>query len=182
MQAYEAGKAMYFATPPVQLVYAFHRALTTILTESPSLEERFAMHKAASKYTKDALEAAGFGFVPLDRSIAANGMSAVRYPPGVQASDIIPKLAEWVDPERIDIDSQERYRCCCRTAQGDRDRVFPRGAHGRDRRRQVERRRRAGRQGHYRYHLGQDEWRERALDVSADSLFVTGSKMHIPRV
>ena len=45
---------------------------------------------------KDELEKLGFGFVPLDRKIAANGMSAVRYPKGIQAGDIIPKLAQWV--------------------------------------------------------------------------------------
>jgi len=43
---------------------------------------------------KDELSALGFGFVPLDRKFAANGMSAVRYPKGITAADIVPKLAE----------------------------------------------------------------------------------------
>ncbi|KAK4686641.1 hypothetical protein P7C73_g3481, partial [Tremellales sp. Uapishka_1] len=93
MQAYEAGKPMYFATPPVQLVYALHTSLKAITTASPSLEERFKAHKTASKYIKDELAALGFGFVPLDRDIAANGMTAVRYPKGLSAADIVPKLA-----------------------------------------------------------------------------------------
>lgn len=83
------------ALAPVQLVYALHTALTAILKQSPSLPERFAAHKAASKHVKDTVASLGFGFVPLDRSIAANGMTAVRYPSGVSAADILPKLAEY---------------------------------------------------------------------------------------
>ncbi len=109
MRAYEAGKPMYFATrkssfaahhlaksrtAPIQLVYALHTSLTSILKQSPSLTERFTTHKAVSKHVKDTLADLGFGFVPLDRSIAANGMTAVRYPSGVSAADILPKLAE----------------------------------------------------------------------------------------
>lgn len=78
---------------PVQLVYALHAALKAITTESPSLSERFAQHKQASNRVKDQLAALGFGFVPTDRKHAANGMSAVKYPEGVQASDILPTLA-----------------------------------------------------------------------------------------
>ena len=68
--------------------------MKAITTEKPSLSERFAQHKAASKRVKDQLEKLGFGFVPTSRDHAANGMTAVRYPKGVQASDILPKLAE----------------------------------------------------------------------------------------
>lgn len=94
MQAYEAGQAKYFATPPVQLVYALHASLKSITEQSPSLSERFAAHKAASKHFKDSLTDLGLDFVPLSRDIAANGMSAVKYPEGFAATDILPKLAE----------------------------------------------------------------------------------------
>ncbi|WVR06798.1 hypothetical protein IAU60_003834 [Kwoniella sp. DSM 27419] len=66
MKNYEAGKPSYFATP----------------------------HKAASKYVKDELAGLGLDFVPKSRDIAANGMTAVKFPKGVQASDVLPKLAE----------------------------------------------------------------------------------------
>lgn len=59
-----------------------------------SLEERFQAHRDVSKRVKDELEKLGCGFVPESRDIAANGMSAVRYPEGITAADIIPKLAE----------------------------------------------------------------------------------------
>ncbi|ORY26322.1 putative alanine-glyoxylate transaminase [Naematelia encephala] len=94
MQAYEAGKPMYFATPPVQLVYALHASLSAITKQSPSLSERFEAHKAAAKYVRSELSQLGFGFVPKSVEVSANGMTAVKYPTGVQASDILPKLAE----------------------------------------------------------------------------------------
>lgn len=43
---------------------------------------------------KDALAELGCGFVPHSRDIAANGMSAVRYPKGVTAADVLGPLAE----------------------------------------------------------------------------------------
>lgn len=110
MKAYEEGRPMYFATreltlhfmkkkvaddiAPVQLVYALHASLKSITTGSVSLEDRFAQHRATSKEVKDRLSELGFGFVPTSRDHAANGMTAARYPKGVQASDILPKLAE----------------------------------------------------------------------------------------
>lgn len=74
MEAYENGPAKYFATPPVQLIGAFHVSLLSILKESPSLEERFAKHKEVSKKVKDTVESWGLGLVPLSREASANGM------------------------------------------------------------------------------------------------------------
>ena len=54
MQAYEAGTAAYFATPPVNLIYAFHASLSQITRQAPSLEERFRLHRAASQRMKAA--------------------------------------------------------------------------------------------------------------------------------
>ena len=59
---------------PVQLIYALHASLTHITKSSPSLEERFAMHKAASNKIKDAMEGLGLGLIPLSRHASANGM------------------------------------------------------------------------------------------------------------
>lgn len=49
MQAYEQGTAAYFATPPVNLIYAFCASLAHIVDESPSLDERFRLHREAAK-------------------------------------------------------------------------------------------------------------------------------------
>lgn len=92
MQAYEAGQPKYFATPPVQLVYALNESLKAITQASPSFSDRLEAHKKASAYIKDQLTQLGFGFVPHSRDIAANGMTAVRYPKGLGAADILPKL------------------------------------------------------------------------------------------
>jgi alanine-glyoxylate transaminase/serine-glyoxylate transaminase/serine-pyruvate transaminase len=93
MRAYEEGRAMYFATPAVQLIYALHVALTEITAGAVTLEERFATHKKVSNDFKEELAKLGCGFVPLSRDIAANGMTAAKYPEGVTAA-ILPKLAE----------------------------------------------------------------------------------------
>jgi len=43
MKAYESGSAAYFATPPVNLIYAFHASLSAITKSSPSLADRFKL-------------------------------------------------------------------------------------------------------------------------------------------
>ncbi|KAG8744174.1 hypothetical protein FRC10_010640 [Ceratobasidium sp. 414] len=92
MQAYEKGNPMYFATPPVNLIYAFNASLTSITKGSPSLEERFKLHKEASSKIKQAVADLGLKLVPNDLAFAANGMTAVYFPTGVVASDIIPRM------------------------------------------------------------------------------------------
>ncbi|KAG8692041.1 hypothetical protein FRC11_007007 [Ceratobasidium sp. 423] len=76
MQAYEKGSPMYFATPPVNLIYAFHASLTAITKNQPSLEERFRLHKEASSKIKKAANDLGLELVPKDLAFAANGMTA----------------------------------------------------------------------------------------------------------
>jgi alanine-glyoxylate transaminase/serine-glyoxylate transaminase/serine-pyruvate transaminase len=89
MQAYEAPPAKYFATPPVQLIYAYHASLTAITKDkSLSLSDRFEKHKAVSNKVKDTVESWGLGSVPLSRECAANGMSAVKFPEGMKAGDL----------------------------------------------------------------------------------------------
>jgi len=77
MKAYEQGNAAYFATPPVNLIYAFNASLTTITKSSEvSLEERFKLHREASQRVKSAAEDFGLKQVS-DPENAANGMTAV---------------------------------------------------------------------------------------------------------
>ncbi|KAL0580593.1 hypothetical protein V5O48_001418 [Marasmius crinis-equi] len=94
MNAYESGKPAYFATPPVNLVYAYHASLKAITEASPSIEERFAIHRAVSGKFKDAAKALGLKQVPLSPEIAANGMTALWYPDGLGAADILPRLVK----------------------------------------------------------------------------------------
>ncbi|KAK1215466.1 hypothetical protein PQX77_021900 [Marasmius sp. AFHP31] len=94
MKAYESGKPAYFATPPVNLVYAYHASLKAITEASPSLEERFELHREASRKFKEAAADLGLKQVPLGSGIAANGMTALYYPDGLGAPDLLPRLVK----------------------------------------------------------------------------------------
>jgi aspartate aminotransferase-like enzyme len=78
MEAYEKGTPAYFATPPVNLIYAYHEALSQILHGSMSLEERIKKHVQTSKRIKQAAAEIGLKQVPVDPEASANGMTAVR--------------------------------------------------------------------------------------------------------
>jgi alanine-glyoxylate transaminase / serine-glyoxylate transaminase / serine-pyruvate transaminase len=114
MQAYESGKPAYFATPPVNLIYAFHTSLTSI-TKNPSisLEERFKRHKQVSARVKAAARELGLKQLAAADEVAAHGMTAVYcvlisglslqkidrgvqlyFPDGLAASDVVPRLAQ----------------------------------------------------------------------------------------
>jgi len=93
MQAYEQGKPAYFATPPVNLIYALQASLTRIVRGLPSLADRFRLHQETSQRIKKALKDLGLKQVPFDDSVAANGMTAIYYPEGLSAGDILPRLA-----------------------------------------------------------------------------------------
>jgi len=92
MKAYENGVAAYFATPPVNLVYAYHASLSQITKGTPSLEDRFKMHRQVSQSIKDAVRELDLKQVPLDPAHAANGMTAIYFPDGIGAADVLPRL------------------------------------------------------------------------------------------
>jgi alanine-glyoxylate transaminase / serine-glyoxylate transaminase / serine-pyruvate transaminase len=92
MQAYEARKAMYFATPPVQLIYALNTALKQIMARP--LADRFLHHMSASVMIKDFVEKKlGLKTLPNSREESANGMTAIWLPEGVTLQDLLPKIA-----------------------------------------------------------------------------------------
>lgn len=78
MKAYEAGTPAYFATPPVNLIRAYHASLTQILKSSVSLEERLQLHREAAQRIRDAATELGLKLVPTDPYYTANGLTAVR--------------------------------------------------------------------------------------------------------
>ncbi|KAG9301228.1 hypothetical protein G9A89_012611 [Geosiphon pyriformis] len=91
MKAYESRKPAYFATPPVQLIYALNTSLKQIT--SVPLEERFEQHKKASNYVKNSIDELGLKMLPKSREKAANGMTAIYYPDLVTGPDLLPKIA-----------------------------------------------------------------------------------------
>ena len=80
MKAYEDGSAAYFATPPVNLIRAYHESLSQITKASPPLDERLKRHYETSSRIKAAAAELGLAQIPASREIAANGMTAVRAP------------------------------------------------------------------------------------------------------
>ncbi|AWE05986.1 alanine--glyoxylate aminotransferase family protein [Lysinibacillus sp. 2017] len=73
--------AMYFATPPVNLIYAYDKALEIVLEEG--MEKREARHIAFGKAVRDALRS--YGMVPLAaETVAAPTLSCILYPEGVE--------------------------------------------------------------------------------------------------
>jgi alanine-glyoxylate transaminase/serine-glyoxylate transaminase/serine-pyruvate transaminase len=91
MEAYEARKVAYFGTPAVNLIAALNVSLGIILKEG--MEARFTRHRAIGKACKAAIAALGLGQVPLSPDIAANTMTAPRYPAGVAGTDLLPQIA-----------------------------------------------------------------------------------------
>ena len=79
MEAYEANRPAYFATPPVNLIYAYRAALELILNKPGlSLVQRFEKHKETTAKIGQEMERLGLKFVAEKKEERANGMSAVR--------------------------------------------------------------------------------------------------------
>ncbi|MCY1036827.1 alanine--glyoxylate aminotransferase family protein [Corallococcus sp. BB11-1] len=84
MEAYEAGKPSYFATPPTSLVCALDVSLGHILAEG--MEARFERHRRMARAFRAAWSALGLRLLPTSDAVAANTLSALYYPEGVDAS------------------------------------------------------------------------------------------------
>jgi alanine-glyoxylate transaminase/serine-glyoxylate transaminase/serine-pyruvate transaminase len=84
MEAYEAGRAAYFATPPVNLVCALEVSLGQIVREG--MEARFARHRRMARAFRAAWGALGLKMLPVSESVTAHTLSALYYPEGVDAA------------------------------------------------------------------------------------------------
>ena len=84
MQAYEAQKPAYFATPAVSLVSALETSLAGIVKEG--MEARFTRHARIAAAFRAGFAALGLAMLPARESICASTISAVRYPAGVDAA------------------------------------------------------------------------------------------------
>jgi alanine-glyoxylate transaminase/serine-glyoxylate transaminase/serine-pyruvate transaminase len=84
MEAYEARRAGYYGTPPVNLIWALNVSLGQILDEG--MDARFARHQRLSEALKAAIAALGMRQVPVAHDKTANTLTAPYYPEGVDAS------------------------------------------------------------------------------------------------
>ncbi|CAD6895842.1 unnamed protein product [Tilletia controversa] len=94
MKAYESGTPAYFATPPTNLIYALNQSLKTITKGEVSLEDRFKRHVEVSDKIKNFVkEKLGLEQLVADGlKDGAHGMTAVKFPAGLKAGDLLPKL------------------------------------------------------------------------------------------
>jgi alanine-glyoxylate transaminase/serine-glyoxylate transaminase/serine-pyruvate transaminase len=91
MQAYEARKSSYFATPAVNLVFALHTSLAKILTEG--MESRTRRHAQLGQACQAGIQALGLGQVPLIPALAAHTMTAPCFPAGVNGPAFLASAA-----------------------------------------------------------------------------------------
>ncbi|MBN1583857.1 MAG: alanine--glyoxylate aminotransferase family protein [Anaerolineae bacterium] len=92
MKAYEGRSVGYFGTPAVNLVAALNVSLGLILQEG--MDARFERHAKISRACKAAIAALGLGQVPLGPEMAANTMTAPRYPAGVDGAELRTRIKQ----------------------------------------------------------------------------------------
>ena len=74
MKAYEAGTPAYFATPPVNLIRAYHTSLTQILKSGVSLQERFKSYvEAEEEWLHEGLETVRYDINAMDTLLLVTG-------------------------------------------------------------------------------------------------------------
>lgn len=84
MRAYEEGRPSYFSTPATNLVLALEAGLGEIL--EAGVEAVFERHARAARALRAAWAVLGLAPVPVRPELAAHTLSALRFPPGVDAS------------------------------------------------------------------------------------------------
>jgi alanine-glyoxylate transaminase/serine-glyoxylate transaminase/serine-pyruvate transaminase len=92
MEAYEERRPGYFGTPAVNLVWALNTSLGQILDEG--MDARFQRHEALSRACQAGIAALGLGQVPLEPDLAAHTMTAPRFPAGIGAADLLPRITK----------------------------------------------------------------------------------------
>lgn len=87
MRAYEEGGASYFSTPATNLVLALDTGLGEIV--DGGVEARVAGHRWAATALRAAWRALGLAAVPVRDELAANTLSALRLPAGVDGPALL---------------------------------------------------------------------------------------------
>ena len=87
MTAYEARRPAYFATPATTLVWALRTGLDEILSADTdpgtAMDARVSAHAAVAGTFRAAWRDMGLELVPVSEALAANTLSAIRYPDGI---------------------------------------------------------------------------------------------------
>lgn len=92
MKAYEDMRPSYFATPPVNHIFALRQALESLLSHG-GMEARFSEHRRTANCVKEMVQILGLSEVAAHGS-RANTLSCVRYPAGLDAGRFLGKVKE----------------------------------------------------------------------------------------
>ncbi|GHC48404.1 pyridoxal-phosphate-dependent aminotransferase family protein [Ulvibacter litoralis] len=85
MKAYQERKPSYFGTPPVNLILALETSLKIITSEG--IQKRIAKHMRLATAFRLAVASIGLKILPKNEDYAANTLTAVYYPIGVQDAE-----------------------------------------------------------------------------------------------
>ena len=92
MSAYEERRPSYFGTPAVNLIVALEASLKIICKEGMS--ERLKRHQNLAKAFRAGISALQLEIIPKKDTIAANTLTAVFYPDGIDGAALIAKMAD----------------------------------------------------------------------------------------
>jgi alanine-glyoxylate transaminase/serine-glyoxylate transaminase/serine-pyruvate transaminase len=84
MQAMEQRQIGFFATPPINMIYALHESVKQILAET--MPKRDQRHRVMSKATKTALRAMGLKLVPVRDELTSITVSCAYLPKGMDGN------------------------------------------------------------------------------------------------
>ena len=90
MEAYESRKPSYFGTPAVSLVFALGVSLEQILKEG--MDSRFERHAKVGSAFRAAFKALCLDQIPCCDEVAANTLSAPKYPGGISGAELLPEI------------------------------------------------------------------------------------------
>ncbi|WP_452231075.1 pyridoxal-phosphate-dependent aminotransferase family protein [Lacinutrix sp. MEBiC02404] len=92
MKAYQARKPSYFGTPPVNLIMALETSLKLINSEG--IGARVKKHKQLAGAFREAIAALGLNILPSKTENAANTLTAVYYPEGIEAASFLKQISK----------------------------------------------------------------------------------------
>jgi alanine-glyoxylate transaminase/serine-glyoxylate transaminase/serine-pyruvate transaminase len=92
MSAYEERRPSYFGTPAVNLIVALEASLKIICKEG--MNERLKRHQNLAKAFRAGLSSLHLEILPKKNTIAANTLTAVFYPEGIDGGALIAKMVD----------------------------------------------------------------------------------------
>ena len=92
MTAYEERRPSYFGTPAVNLIVALETSLKIICKEG--MAARVKRHQLLAKAFRAGISALNLELLPKSNQIAANTLTAIYYPKGIEGAALLSKIAE----------------------------------------------------------------------------------------